>query len=136
MSVVPNGWSEPGSRSGLLYELGWIALCAVVFGALAAFEPLFFEGEPTTTVVAGSVALGAAIGAGLVYASCEVERVRSFWSDARRRFLALFVSIMVMQGVMRLFPTWFVLTALAASLVAVPARVAVYYRYRDRPVPE
>jgi hypothetical protein len=136
MSVVPDGWSEPDSRPGLLYELGWVVLCAVVFGTLAVFEPLFVRVDPTTTVLAVSVGLGAVVGLGLVYASYEVERVRSFWSDDRRRFLALFAFIMAMQGAMRLVPTWFVLTALAASVVAVPARVAVYYRYRGRRVPE
>jgi hypothetical protein len=136
MAAIPDGWSEPDSRSGLLYELGWFVLGAVVFGALAVFEPLFVRVDPTATVLAVSVALGAVVGVGLVYASYEIERVRSFWSDGRRRFLALFAFIMVMQGVMRLVPTWFVLTVLAASVVAVPARVAVYYRYRDRRVPE
>ena len=136
MSVVPDGWSEPDSRSGLLYDLGWFVLCAVVFGALAVFEPLFVRVDPTATVVAVSVALGAVVGLGLVYAPYEIERVRSFWSDDRRRSVALFAFIMVMQGVMRLVPTWFVLTALAASVVAVPTRVAVYYRYRGRRVPE
>jgi len=136
MSMVPDSWSEPDSRSGLLYELGWIALCAVVFGTLAVFEPLFFRVDPTATVVAVSVALEAVIGVGLVYASYEIERARSFWSDDRSRSPALFVFMMVMQGVSRLFAEWFVLTTLAAVVAAVPARVAVYYRYRGRRAPE
>jgi len=132
MSALPDSWSDPDSRPGLLYELGWLLLCVLVFGALAVLDPFFVDVDPTTETLVGSLALGTLLGVGLVYVSVESERIRGFWDDLRRRFVVLFVFIMAMQGLLRFLPTWTVLSTLAACLTAIPVRLFLYYGQTGR----
>jgi hypothetical protein len=44
----------------------------------------------------------------------------------------LFVFIVAMQGLLRFLPTWTVLSTLATCLTAIPVRLVLYYRHRDR----
>jgi len=133
MAALPDGWTEPDSPAGTLVDLGWMALCVLGFGALALFEPLFFEVPLTGMRLLVAALLGIPLAVALVGLSTESERARAFWMENYvRRFAVLFVFIVAMQLVLRLAPGWTVLVTLATALAAVPLRVVAYYRHRDR----
>lgn len=119
---------DPGSRSGLRSDLAWLALTAVVFAAIAVVEPIPLTVTAETLV--GSLLLGGVLGVALVFVLLEIPRVRSFWESPGRRFLALFVLVMAVQGLLAVAPSWTVLTTLFASLAGIPARLGLYYWYR------
>ncbi|QLH77612.1 hypothetical protein HZS55_10015 [Halosimplex rubrum] len=133
MAALPEDRTEPGSVNGALVDLGWMVAGVLVFGSLAVFEPLFVAVDPAPATVAGSALIGGVVGTAIVVLSVESERARSFWAaNYRRRLVVLFAFIVGMQAVFRLFPGWTVLSALVAFLVAIPVRLASYYRHRDR----
>jgi hypothetical protein len=133
MAALPDDWTDPDSTAGTLVDLGWFALCILVFGALALVEPLFFEVPVTTTRIAVSVLVGLVLAAVVVGFSVGSERAREFWTgDSTRRFAALFAFIVAMQLVLRTAPGWTVLVTLATALAALALRLAAYRRHRSR----
>ncbi|WP_049898515.1 hypothetical protein [Halococcus agarilyticus] len=127
MSVIPEEWGELDSTAGLFYELGWLLLVIVLFGSFLIFQPLFIEIEITPAPVVGSVILGIILGITLVISTVN-DRARQFWKRDRYRFASIFVLAMLIQVVLRLVPTWTLLTGIVASVVTIPGRIAIYLR--------
>ncbi|WP_256295976.1 hypothetical protein [Haloarchaeobius salinus] len=130
MSVIPTEWGEPDSRLGLYYELLWIGLAVVVFGALAYWEPFSITVSITPQRLAGATILGVVLGIAVTYGTFVSDRFQGLWADFRIRFAGLFVLIMGVQLGLAVAPTWTVLTMLATFLTLVPLRIAIYLRTR------
>lgn len=130
MSVTPTEWGEPDSRPGVYYDLLWIGLAVVVFGALAYWEPFTITVSITPQRLVGATILGMVLGIAVTYGSFVSERFQRLWADFRIRFAGLFVLIMGGQLGLAVAPTWTVLTMLAVFLTLIPLRVAIYLRTR------
>jgi len=130
MTVVPPEWSEPDSRLGVYYELFWIGLAIVGFGALAYWELFSITIAVTPQRLASATLLGVTLGIAVTYGSFVSERVQRLWETSRIRFAALFVFAIGVQLGLDVAPTWTVLTMLAFLLTLIPLRVAVYFRTR------
>jgi len=126
VSLVPETWSEPDSRAGLLYELAWLVLAIVVFGALAHGEPVSVGVEITRQRLLLAAAVGGPLGVAIAYASTATGRGPSWWRAGRSRFVAIFAVVVGVQIGLTLAPTWTVLTVLATAVATVPARIAAY----------
>ncbi|EMA55995.1 hypothetical protein C451_04576 [Halococcus thailandensis JCM 13552] len=129
MSVIPKEWGELDSTAGLLYELGWLLLMFVVLGSLLVFQPFFFDVKITPIRLSGSIFLGVVLGVLLVVSTMS-ERARRFWEIHEYRFGALLVFSLLFQTVLRLVPTWTLLTGITVSIVTVPGRIAIYLQAR------
>ncbi|ELZ38935.1 hypothetical protein [Halorubrum tebenquichense] len=130
MTVVPTEWSEPDSRLGVYYELLWIGLAIVGFGAVAYWELFSVTVSITPQRLTGAIILGVTLGTAVTYGSFVSERFQRLWETSPVRFAGLFVFIMGVQLGLNVAPTWTVLTMLASLLTLVPLRVAVYFRTR------
>jgi len=130
MTVVPTEWSEPDSRLGVYYELLWIALAIVGFGALAYWELFSITVSITPQRLSGATILGVTLGIAVTYGSFVSERFQRFWENSRTRFAGLFIFIMGVQLGLNVAPTWTVLTMLALLLTLIPLRVAIYLHTR------
>jgi hypothetical protein len=130
MTVVPTEWSEPDSRLGVYYELLWIALAIVGFGALAFWELFSITVSITPQRLSGATILGVTLGIAVTYGSFVSERFQRFWENSRIRFAGLFIFIMGVQLGLNVAPTWTVLTMLALLLTLIPLRVAIYLHTR------
>jgi len=130
MTVAPPEWSEPDSRLGVYYELFWIGLAIVGFGALAYWELFSITIAVTPQRLASATLLGVTLGIAVTYGSFVSERVQRLWETSRIRFAALFVFAIGVQLGLDVAPTWTVLTMLAFLLTLIPLRVAVYFRTR------
>jgi len=130
MSVIPTEWGESDSRPGVYYDLLWIGLAVVVFGALAYWEPFTITVSITPQRLAGATILGVVLGIAVKYGSFVSERFQRLWADFRIRFAGLFVLIMGGQLGLAVAPTWTVLTMLAVFLTLIPLRIAIYLRTR------
>ena len=130
MTVVPTEWSEPDSRLGVYYELLWIALAIVGFGALAFWELFSITVSITPQRLSGATILGVTLGIAVTYGSFVSERFQRFWENSRIRFAGLFIFIMGVQLGLDAAPTWTVLTMLAFLLTLIPLRVVIYFRTR------
>ena len=128
MTVVPTEWSEPDSRLGVYYELLWIGLAIVGFGALAYWELFSITVSITPQRLAGATILGVTIGIAVMYGSFVSER--RLWENSSIRFAGLFIFIMGVQLGLDAAPTWTVLTMLAFLLTLIPLRVVIYFRTR------
>jgi len=130
MTVVPTEWSEPDSRLGVYYELLWIALAIVGFGALAFWELFSITVSITPQRLSGATILGVTLGIAVTYGSFVSERFQRLWETSRIRFAGLFIFIMGVQLGLNVAPTWTVLTMLALLLTLIPLRVAIYLHTR------
>ena len=130
MTVVPTEWSEPDSRLGVYYELLWIGLAIVSFGALAYWELFSITVSITPQRLAGATILGVTLGIAVTYGSFVSERFQRLWKNSRIRFAGLFVFIMGVQLGFNVAPTWTVLTMLAYFFILIPLRVGIYFRTR------
>ena len=128
MTVVPTEWSEPDSRLGVYYELLWIALAIVGFGALAFWELFSITVSITPQRLSGATILGVTLGIAVTYGSFVSER--RLWENSSIRFAGLFIFIMGVQLGLNVAPTWTVLTMLALLLTLIPLRVAIYLHTR------
>mgnify|MGYP000631002673 CR=1 FL=1 len=124
MSLVPDDWHDPGSRKGLYYELGWLV---VGLGVLLLVAPAILDVSSTPVVPA--LAGGALLGSGAVYASAEWSAIRRLMAGFWVPFVLIVLGVFVVKPVRRA-PTLTVLVTLGAVAAAIPARVAVYWRYR------
>ncbi|GAA0473724.1 hypothetical protein MUK72_19890 (plasmid) [Halococcus dombrowskii] len=129
MSVIPEEWVGLDSTAGLLYELGWLLLMFVVLGGLLVLQPFFFDVKITPIRLSGSILLGVVLGVLLVVSTMS-DRIRRFWETYEYRFGALLVFSLLFQAVLRLVPTWTLLTGITISIVAVPGRIAIYLQAR------
>ena len=129
MSVIPEEWNESDSTAGLLYELGWLLLMFIVLGSCLMFQPLFFDVKITPVRLSGSILLGVVLGVLLVVSTMS-ERARRFWETHEYRFGGLLVFSLLFQAVLRLAPTWTLLTGITVSIVAIPGRIAIYLQAR------
>ncbi|CDK40017.1 MULTISPECIES: hypothetical protein [unclassified Halorubrum] len=130
MTVVPTEWSEPDSRLGVYYELLWIGLAILGFGAVAYWEPFSITVSITPQRLAGATTLGVALGIAVTYGSFVSERSQRLWENSRIRFAGLFIFVMGVQLGLNVAPTWTVLTMLALLFTLIPLRVAIYFRMR------
>ena len=128
MSVIPTEWGEPDSRPGVYYDLLWIGLAVVVFGALAYWEPFSITVSITPQRLFGATILGVVLGIAVTYGSFVNERYQRLWADGRIRFAGLFAIIMGGQLGLAVAPTWTVLTMLVTFSTLIPLRVAIYLR--------
>ena len=129
MSVIPEEWVGLDSTAGLLYELGWLLLMFVVLGGLLVLQPFFFDVKITPIRLSGSILLGVVLGVLLVVSTMS-ERVQRFWETHEYRSGALLVFSLLFQAVLRLVPTWTLLTGITVSIVTVPGRIAIYLQAR------
>jgi hypothetical protein len=130
MSVIPAEWSEPDSRPGLYYDLFWMGLAVVVFGALAYLEPFYITVSSTPRRLAGATILGVVLASTMTYGSFGSERLQRLWAEFRLRFVGMFVIAMGVQLGLAVAPAWTVLTALATFVTLIPLRVVIYLRMR------
>ena len=130
MSVIPMEWSEPDSRLGVYFDLFWMGLAAVVFGAAVYWEPFSVTVSITPQRLAGAIILGVILSVALTYFSFVSVRLHRRWVKVAVRFAVICGLIMAGQRGLAVAPTWTVLTVLATVLAAIPLRVAVYLHTR------
>ena len=129
MSVIPEEWGELDSTAGLLYELGWFLLTFIILGSCLVFQPFFFDVKITPIRLSGSIFLGVVLGVLLVVSTMS-ERTRRFWETHEYRSGALLVFSLLFQALLRLVPTWTLLTGITVSIVAIPGRIVIYLQAR------
>ena len=129
MSASSEQWS-PGSTKALGQDLGWLALCIVLFGACALWEPFSIDISPTALELIASVVLGTTLGI-IMVAFSLTDVARRIWEDKRSQFIFIFTLGIGMQLVLQAIPMWTVLTMLAAFVAAVPTRLYLYRRARQ-----
>lgn len=66
----------------------------------------------------------------LLVVSTMSERARRFWETHEYRSGGLLVFSLLFQAVLRLAPTWTLLTGITVSIVAIPGRIAIYLQAR------
>ena len=130
MTVVPTEWSEPDSRLGVYYELLWIGLAIVGFGAVAYWDLFSITVSITPQRLVGATILGVTLGIAVTYGSFVSERFQRLWENSRIQFAGLFVFIIGVQLGFNVAPTWTVLTMLAYFFILIPLRVGIYFRTR------
>ena len=130
MTVVPTEWSEPDSRLGVYYELLWIGLAIVGFGAVVYWELFSITVSITPQRLVGATILGVTLGIAVTYGSFVSDRFQRLWENSRIRFAGLFVFIIGVQLGFNVAPTWTVLTMLAYFFILIPLRVGIYFRTR------
>ena len=131
MSVVPEEWSDPGSLGGTLYEVAWVGLAIVAVGVVGYQWGWFGEATIADGFVAVVVDPILAVATG--YLLLFDERVWAFWSGHGRRFAALFVLIMAVQGLLSIAPVVTSLTMSVYLAALFPVRIYMYFHARQYP---
>ncbi len=131
MSVIPEHWSQPDSKPGLLYETGWLLLAIAVLSALFVWGPRLIEIKLTPLRVIGSLVIGVFLGVGATSRFYASSRMRTFWSNPTHRVTVLFVIVIGWQIGLWFAPTWVILSTLSTCVLAIPTRLYIYIRARS-----
>jgi hypothetical protein len=123
-----NQWNRPDSTSGLVSELAWLVASVAVFSVIAVVEPFDLSFEPALPLAAVWVGIGAGLGVAVVASVLLSNSYRAFTEDKPRQFLVMFAVAMAVQLGLLFVPTETLLVLLAASVAAIPTRIALYVR--------